>query len=455
MNRGDALIVTLVLLFVFSLMMVPFLDTLGREIGYGPGRVNREEAFQIAEAGISYYQWHLAHYPTDYKDGTTTPGPYVHTFTDADTGQAIGQFTLTITPPPVGSTIVTITAAGKTFASPNTVRTITARYGIPSLAQYSFLSNDIVWIGANESVSGKMQSNNGIRFDGGANAPIMSAKATYTCSSNQGSPCPHTENGVWGSASSSVKSFWQFPVPVVDFSALTSNLASLKAQAQASGMYLSPSSANGYSLVFNAAGTVSVYKVTSLTANPSGTDVYGNAENQNTDYKNRTLLYTKPIPANGIIYIEDTTWVEGVVKGRVMVASAILPYNPSTAPNIYIPNNIVYAAKDGTNVLGLLAQNSIVPTYHAPNVLEIDGALIAQNGSAEFYYYQNNIKTSITIFGSIMSYGQWTWTWVGGGSTTSGYTTTNDTYDSNLLYGPPPGFPLSTAGYQQMSWTSN
>ncbi len=30
---------------------------------------NREMAFQIAEAGVNYYRWHLAHNKTDYKDG--------------------------------------------------------------------------------------------------------------------------------------------------------------------------------------------------------------------------------------------------------------------------------------------------------------------------------------------------------------------------------------------------
>jgi hypothetical protein len=54
-------------------------------------------------------------------------------------------------------------------------------------------------------------------------------------------------------------------VPAVDFSALTANLSSLKATAQGGGIYLSPSSAQGYSLVFNSNGTVSIYKVTNLT----------------------------------------------------------------------------------------------------------------------------------------------------------------------------------------------
>jgi hypothetical protein len=457
-NKGDVLLLLLIVIFVFSLTMSPIISwtvTTGRLIG---ASVDREEALQIAEAGINYYQWHLAHFPTDYKDGTNTNGPYVHNYVDLDTQNVIGQYSLTITPPTNGSTVVTIASTGYASGNPNIKRTITARYGIPSLATYSFLSNDVIWIGPDETVNGQMQSNNGIRFDGMGNAPIGSAKSTYTCLSSQGTPCPHTENGVWGSASQAVQSFWQFPVPAVDFSALTSNLATLKSSAQSAGIYLPPSNTNGYSLVFNANGTVSVYKVNSLLNDPTGWDVYNNAHNENIDYNSRSLQYTVAIPSNGIIYVEDDTWVEGTVNGRVMVAVAKLPYVASTAPSIYIPNNIVYQAKDGTDVLGLLSEQDIVVTYGAPSNLEIDAALISQNGSAQFFYYPDGsaIKNSISIFGSIMSFGQWTWTWVDGGNNNiSGFSTTSDTYDNNLLYAPPPGFPLSSAGYKQLSWISN
>lgn len=455
-SRGDILLLSLFLVGLTGLIVMPLLGLLASDMRTANTQTDSEQALQIAEAGINYYQWHLAHFPSDYQDGTGGAGPYVHPYYDADTQALLGQFSLTITPPTTGSTIVTIRSTGSSAAHPGVTRTVTARYGIPSLAVFSFLTNDVVWIGAGETVAGQMQSNNGIRFDGTGSAPIMSAKSTYTCTSGQGSPCPTTKNGVWGSASAAVQSFWSFPVPAVDFSTLTSNLATMKASAQAGGIYLSPSNAQGYSLVFNSNGTVSIYKVTSLRSNPTGWDVNGVAHNEYTDYNARTLQSTPAIPSNGIIYIEDKVWVEGTVNGRVMVAAAKLPYVPSTAPTIYIPNNIVYAAKDGTSVLGLLAQKDFVVTYRAPNTLEIDAAIIAQNGSAQFFYYPGAIKTSILVYGAIMTYGQWTWTWVNGsGSVVSGYSSTNSTYDGNLLYSPPPSFPVSSAGYQQLTWTSN
>src|SRR3990167_6193021 len=87
----------------------------------------KEQAFQVAEAGVDYYRWHLAHAATDYQDGTGAPGPYVHEYRDA-TGAVIGTFTLTITPPPVGSTLVIVVSEGFVTANPSITRRIEAKF---------------------------------------------------------------------------------------------------------------------------------------------------------------------------------------------------------------------------------------------------------------------------------------------------------------------------------------
>lgn len=458
-QKGSILIFELVVIFIFSLVMVSVLGAAIYQFKVLRSTTYREEAFHIAEAGVNYYQWRLAHFPADFQDGTGSAGPYLHNYIDADTQTVVGQYSLQITAPLVGSTVVTILSTGWTTANPSIKRTITTRYGIPSLAKYAFLTNTDVWIGSSESVTGEMHANGGIRFDGTGNAPIASSKVTYTCQAWSGSPCPAVKNGIWGSAPASTQNFWTYPAPNVDFSTITSDLSTIKASASTGGFYLPPSNAQGYSIVFKATGKVDIYKVNSLRSHASGTDVNGSNHAEDLDYNSRTLVagYNNVnLPANGLIYLEDRTWVEGTVTARVLVAAAKLPYNAATAPSILIPNNILYSVKDGTVSLGLIGQKDILVTYFAPATLEIDAAMIAQNGSAQRYYFAGNTKTSITVYGTIATFGTWTWSWVNGsGTVTSGYQTTSTVYDSNLLYSPPPSFPLTNNGYQQISWGSN
>jgi len=460
-QKGVILIYILIIMAVVLLVTPPLIAEFLSEIRLLSLSVQREQAFQIAEAGIDYFRWHLAHNPTDYQDGTGHAGPYVHSYTDFDTEKTIGSYSLSITAPLTGSSIVTIQSTGFTSTNPSVTRTITAKFGIPSLAKYAILNNGPVWIYYSPQVfSGQVYSNNGVRFDVTGNAPIYSAKSTYTCPSWQ--QCSQsTEPGVWGSGSST---FWQYPVPAIDFSSVTSDLATMKSQAQSGGIYLPPSGVNGYSLVFNGDGTVTIYKVINLISNPSGGtyDVNMNwiTESADTDYNQRTLVYNSvKIPSNGIIYVEDNAWVEGTVNGRVTVAAAQLPYNSATAPTIYIPNNIIYSAKDGSCVLGLIGQKDIIPTYHAPNNLEVDAAVISQNSNFQFFDYGGDIKNNLNIYGSIMEYGWWfdNFVWTAGISNNvlAGYANSNYNYDTNLLYGPPPSFPLSSSDYQLISWTSN
>lgn len=74
-------------------------------------RSNREKAFHIAEAGINYYKWHLAHNTNDFTDGTGQPGPYVHEFQDRE-GNVIGYYSLNIIAPTSSTTATTIESTG-------------------------------------------------------------------------------------------------------------------------------------------------------------------------------------------------------------------------------------------------------------------------------------------------------------------------------------------------------
>ncbi|MEK7618401.1 MAG: hypothetical protein AAB410_04625 [Patescibacteria group bacterium] len=455
-QSGTIIVYNLVVIFIFAMVMVGVLAYAAAQLRVIRSTVNREQAFDIAEAGVNYYQWRLAHFTTDYWDGnaSTTPGPYIHDYIDKDTNQKIGEYSLQITPPLPGSTIVTIKSTGYTTDNTKQKRTVTVRYGIPSLAQYGFLTHSYVSVGSATTFYGKFHSNSGIQFNGVGNAPITSAKTNYTCQSGDG--CSGTHAAIWGTAPASTQAFWQVSVPDILFSSFTGNFSDLENMATGQAD-LPPSGSGyyGYSLVFNSNATVSVYKVNGLRTHGTGYDTLGQAHSEDIDYSStgRVLQYTMTMPSSGVIFVKDNVWVEGVVNGRVTVAATKYTTTANQQAKIYIPNNITYLAKDGNHVLGLMAERNVLVTYYSPNDLEINAAMIAQNGAIQRFCFSNTTKNTLTVYGSISSFLRAAFYSYCSGY--SGYQTRNYTYDSNLLYGPPPGYPLSSEGYQQISWTSD
>src|SRR5688572_796332 len=97
-SRGAMLIQILVFASIAAVLLAGLVGWAAISIKAARFSLYREKSFQIAEAGIDYYRWHLAHSPTDYEDGTGAAGPYVHAFNDRD-GNRIGEFQLEIVPP--------------------------------------------------------------------------------------------------------------------------------------------------------------------------------------------------------------------------------------------------------------------------------------------------------------------------------------------------------------------
>src|ERR1700687_1576527 len=135
-QRGSIIIMEVVVIFIFSLVMLAVLGNAVSEFRTTRGSVNREQAFAIADAGINYYQWHLAQFPVDYQDGTGAaptshapfPNPcYLHTYTDTDLETILGYYCLEITAPLTGSTIVTVKSTGYVLLNSKIQRSITAR----------------------------------------------------------------------------------------------------------------------------------------------------------------------------------------------------------------------------------------------------------------------------------------------------------------------------------------
>jgi hypothetical protein len=445
----------------------------------------REQSLQIAEAGIDYYRWHLAHSATDYTDGNsaTSTGPYVHIFYDKD-GNRIGTFSLTITPPIVGSTLVTITSQGRVDSDPTAYRKIKVQLAKPSLAKYAVVSNDNIRFGEGTEVFGPIHSNGGIRFDGLAHNIITSAVASYDDPDHSGNQEFGVHTHVTAPPGSGVNDTFRsgeappstvpsrtdvfqvgrsFPTPAADFVGITTDLAQIKSNAQSSGRYISSSGSQGYHIVLKTNDTFDLYRVTNL-ASASGSCTNSQSQtgwgtwsirvNGSGVINGQTFVANYAIPANGLIFVEDNVWVDGQIQtARVTIAAGRFPDNSSTRPSITVNSNLLYTNYDGQDVIALISQGDMNVGLLSADNLRIDAALIAQNGRTGRYYYSSNCgstytRSSITLYGMIASNVRYGFAYTDG----TGYDTRNIIYDANLLYGPPPSFQLTSDQYQIVSW---
>lgn len=426
----------------------------------------KEQAIHIAEAGIDYYRWHLAHAPQDYTDATSTPGPYTHVYYDKDNVR-VGTFALTITPPPLGSTLVTVESKGVVDSATGTPRTVRAQFAKPSIAKYAVVANDNMRFGAGTEIYGPLHANGGIHFDGVAYNTVTSAKTSYVDPDYGGS----ARYGVYTLVSPAdgypptavptrldvFKAGRQFPVPQVDFSGITADVSSMKTSAQTSGRYIAPSGAQGYHLVFKTDDTFDLYKVTNLatvtsqcSSNSNGSTGWGSWSIKSSGGQTFVANYANPV--NGIIFVEDNVWVDGQINtARITVVAAKFPV-PTTPPSITINTNLLYTTYDGQDVMGLIAQGDVNVGLNSDDDLRIDAALVAQNGRVGRYYYAsactNYKRNSLTLNGMIATNKRYGFAYTDG----TGYQTRTIAYDANLLYSPPPSFPLTTDQYAMVSW---
>lgn len=420
--------------------------------------------FNVAEAGVEYYRWHLAHAPLDYQDGTGVTGPYTHDYYDKS-GSIVGTFTLDITPPPIGSRVVKIRSTGRLLTDLSIEKIIEVRLGIPSLAKYAVAMNANVRFGEGTEIFGPIHSNGGIRFDGLAHNLVTSAMTTYDDPDHTGaneyavhthkSPIDPLPTSTLPARTDVFMSGRQMGVPPLDFVGITQTLSQMKTDAQTDGFYRASSTAYGYEVILKTDDTFDLRRVTALTSPPQ---YCTNSQNQSGwgtwTISTSTLLGNYPFPANGIIFLEDHIWARGQISGaRLTIASGVFPDNSATRTSITVNSDLLYTNYDGSDVIGLIAQNNINAGLGSADILRVDAALTAQNGRAGRYYYGSNCGTSyrrniLTLYGMIASNLRYGFAY----TDNTGYLTRNITYDGNMLFGPPPSFPLTGDQYVQISW---
>lgn len=482
-NSGQLTIQILLMGFITIIVLGGFViwsDTYVRNVSR---ERDKSQAFTIAETGIEYYRWHLAHAPQDFQDGTATSGPYIHEYLDKD-GIRIGEFQLDITPPASGTTIVTIQSTGRVDADPTVAKVIKVKMGLPSLARFSVAANADIRFGPGTTVYGQLHSNGGVRFDGLAYNVVTSARYKYDdpdhsgnneygvhthvnappssgvndtfraleappTASTQAPPIPPVRTDIFSAGR-------QVSVPAVDFNGITADLAAIKAAASTSGKYYGPSGGTnkGYEIILRTDDKFDINRVRTVRNPPNGCS--NSASGWGTWSINTTSSVATgvAIPANGLIFIEDDVWVRGQIDtARVTIASGRFPVNSNTYASITINNDLLYTNYDGRDVLSLMTQKNINVGLRSEDDLKIDGALVAQNGRVGRYYYNSSCGTeykrdTISLYGMLASNQRYGFAYTDG----TGYETRNLTYDGNLLYGPPPSFPITASNYDIISW---
>lgn len=446
-QQGGTLIMALVFLMTFTVVFLSLAGLVSRTYHESILQAQDETAFQIAEAGINYARWRLAHDPENISVAEKTmEDPYAG---------VLGSYEVNFEEPQSGSTIVNITSVGSTANQPSRRVTLKVRYGRLSLARYVSITNGDVRYGGN--ISGAVHANGGIRMEGYSDSLMTSAKETYKCLKTFGCEAPYEiKPGIWGNGEES--ELWEFPVVPVDYEGMTNDLLDISQAAEATDTYYGFSYAYGYQIVFNDDNTFSIFRVTkkepavySCAYVPKWTCGY-----YSHDVKNMSLVETKTVPSGGAIFIEDNVWVKGDIRDRVTVAAGRFPDKTSTNVDIILNGNITYGGvKDGSRVFAAIAQrNILIPYSGAPDNMEINGAYVAQKGSFLRRCYKNGLnklKTSLIRYGMIASNGVPATAWLVDGNVVSGFQSGESVYDSNMLYGPPPYFPTS-GQYQLISW---
>lgn len=464
-KKGYLLVLVLVFGAIFFVIATSFIGYILTQSELINQKIQIQKAGDIAEAGLNYYKWFLAHYPNDTTDGTGLPGPYVHVYSDSESG-AIGEFSLEVASSTYCGDIASIevTSTGFTYADPTVSRTITARYARPTVAEYSFIINSNVWAGADRTIIGPYHSNGGIRMDGTNNSIVTSGQANWTCTSSFGCSPSGLRDGVFTTTANPNTTLFSFPSAPINFTGLSVDMAQMLNRAQnAGGIYLAPSGSYGYQVIFNGDSTVTIRRVTNTT------QYWGYSTESDWLQERNVISATSLVGTYAIsnscplIFVQDKVWLEGSVNQKVTIAAADIS-SPAINPSIILNNNITYTSASTSGLLAI-AEQDILLGLVVPTDMTLNGIFIAQNGRLGRNHYVTSggyslpgalsaykFRNSVTMNGTTVSNGRVGTQWTSGSAVVSGFLVRNNSYDRNLVISPPPLVPNTSDVFEMTDW---
>lgn len=492
--KGSVLAYVLVIMTVVLIVLTSMIGFVVSQLKFSYYKAEREKAFQIAEAGVYYFRWYLAHETSgktaqDIENFWQSGNVIGASSYEADF-EGIGKYKIETTLPDPGSIAVNVKVTGWTYKMPDSSRTVRVRFRRSSWSEYIFLSNDFINIGNQSEVWGKIFSNNGIRFDGIAHNTVSSLLPSFNDPTWGGNKLqfgvhttvnpadPDAPDYPWpdGTVPTQADIFMGgrvFPASQVSFTGVTTDLANMKSQAEnGNGKYFD-NSGTGRKILLKSDGTYDVCTINSYSSQTKVIDDYGGIVTGATESYSGTngnpcvtsvcclesscpyikaskpdmgkcaSLTNYPIINNGVIFVENNIWVDGAINGkRITIVAADLLGGGGGQADLYIGtenNNFSYASFDCDNMIGLVAQRDIRVLGSCPNDYVVDAALLAQTGVVGINENGFSSHNSLTFNGAIASYLQ---PYFQHGN--SGFAERVYYFDNNLLYCPPPYFPTGT-----------
>jgi Tfp pilus assembly protein PilX len=462
-QSGQLLVLVLVFGAIFLIIVTSFISSVVSQARVVDVRFEQQRASEIAEAGLNYYAWFLAHNPGDISGG----GTFV--YEDPEDGR-VGTYELNVAGESYCGQISTVevTSTGRTDANPDALAIISATYKRPTVAEYAFITNTTTRYGSSRVITGPVHSNQQVQMDGFHNSFVGSGVATLG-----------GNDGVYTTSGNATPGLFRFPITGIDFFNLTIDMIGMRTSAQADGIFYGPSGDWGYRVVFNGDSTIDVYRVTNTQNYWSFSSTEDWHRGERNDITGMTQIANNlPIPVDcPVLFFEDKVWIEGAINGKVAIAAGLNTSN--TQNNIVVHDDVSYIA--GTNAgLVAIAEDDVDMGIDVPTDLIANGIYIAQNGRFGRNHYcencgewtgpfwnrvftnyglPNNLdpfvsRDSLTRLGSVVGNVGAGTEWMSGTTHLSGFRSRVTSFDRDQIDDPPPLTPSTNDAYELQDWRS-
>ena len=415
-KKGTALVYVLGMIGAAAVLFAGIIQFTVSHVRYNVSLEPDEQAFHVAEAGIYFYRWYLAHElegktasqisdfwendplgvddngDGDCDDPDTADGDGDGTEAYVVDYEGLGQYKICIVAPEQYSTVLSIESEGiATSGGITKTRKIRARQRKPSWSEFAILANADMRLRQGTEIFGPVHVNGGFHFDGVAHNIVSSSVESYYASD---SDVRATRPGVWAASNPTSSGYKyldtddsehflagkRYPVTVQDFNSLTSNFNEIRERSIEDGTYFDDSG-DGRMIILGqpTASQMQIYEVDDYDSGFTPdveTEVCSGGyweKEWYQDWRGRwrygwvwvdggctTIEPTvMDIPDNGVVYVEDNIWIEGTLPIDYKVTFAAHSTSSST-PRIFLgTDDINYADRESDCVLGLTAEGNI------------------------------------------------------------------------------------------------